>query len=367
MHRTSHLALLTSVPQGGIPGSVDAVVVPTHRLASSLAFSVALAKDLGCPILALCSGESRAGLVAAQFGSALGTAVTVSSTPNHPLLGLQTQRPRSFLAQPYVDTGNKRNVALLVARMLRWRRVLFLDDDISGLEAAQVSAAASVVAPGGIRAVGWRYVDFPDNSVACHALRGSGQRQDVFIGAGALLVDVSGEVPFFPSVYNEDWLFWHDYAVRRGIADAGIVRQLSFNPFADEHRARQEEFGDVLAEGLYALIHDRRSVLVGCLPQYWDGVIADRKAMLHGVEERLSNRSRYHRRTWDGYEIAQVLASVRASRESLELFTAQDLAEFVGAWRYDLYCWNARLHILPLFSRITDALDWLGITDVHLA
>lgn len=365
MHRSSHVELLVPVPRGRIPSTISAIVVPTNRPASSLAFAIKLATDLRCPILVLCSGESRASLVAAEFGSAMGAVVTVSSTPKHPLLELRTQRPHTFLAQPYIDTGNKRNVALLAARMLGWRRVLFLDDDISGLEAEEVSEVAAVVAPRGMRAVGWRYLDFPDNSVVCHALRSSGPVQDVFIGAGALLVDVTGDVPFFPSVYNEDWLFWHDFAVRRGIGDAGTVLQVAFNPFADARRARQEEFGDVLAEGLFTLIHEGRSVLVGCLPEYWDAVISARRTMLDGIEQRLADRSRSHRLTWDGYEVARVLTSIRAARETHHSFTTRDLAEFVGSWRYDLYCWNARLHNLPRFSRIRDALNWLGLTDVH--
>jgi hypothetical protein len=371
MHRTSHVELLTPLPRKRKPeptprpGSVDAIVVPTNRLASSLAFAIELAAGLECPILVLCSGESRAARVATQFGAARGVAVTVSSTPSHPLLSLPTQHPSTFLARPYVDTGNKRNVALLVARMLRWRRVLFLDDDIFGLPAEEVNDVAAVISPLGLRVIGWRSLEFPDNSVACHALRSSGHDQDVFIGAGALLVDVTGGLPFFPSVYNEEWLFWHDFVARQGVGQAGTVKQRKFNPYADEHRARQEEFGDVLAEGLYALIHERRSVLVACLPGYWDGVVADRQEMLDGVEQRLSERSRTQDLTWDGYGIAQVLTSVRASRETVDSFTALDLAEFVGAWRYDLFCWNARLPGLPRLNRIADALDWLGLSDIH--
>jgi hypothetical protein len=62
-----------------------------------------------------------------------------------------------------------------------------------------------------------------------------------------------------------------------------------------------------------------------------------------------------------------VLCSVAASRAALELVTADDLAEFVAAWRYDQFHWNARLHMLPNYEKLTEALTWLGIADVHVA
>ena len=274
--RTSHRSLLPRVWGRSGSGVVDAVVVPTNRPISSLAFAVELARELGCPILVLCSGESRAAAMQARFAPINGAAVTVSSTPRHPMLSLRTQRLLSSAAGPYLDTSNKRNVALLVGRMLGWQRVLFLDDDIHGLTAQQVRRAASVVHRDGVRMVGWRPVNYPDNSVACHALRSSGRRQDVFIGAGALLVELTGDLPHFPPIYNEDWLFWHDQVVGRRIKRLGRVKQTRYDPYADPQRARREEFGDVLAEGLYELVHRRRSVLVGCLPAYWDDVIRRR-------------------------------------------------------------------------------------------
>jgi hypothetical protein len=367
-HRTSHRALLTHVPRDHLPGQVDAVVVPTIRPISYLIEAVDLARALRCPILLLCSGESKAAAVAeVLFTAAAGAAVTISSTPRHPLLELRTQRLLSSSAEPYLDTGNKRNVALLLGRLMGWHRMLFLDDDIRELSESAVRGAATAVAPQGMQVVGWRSLNFPDNSVACHALRSSGLRQDVFIGAGALLVELDGWLPFFPPVYNEDWLFWHDFAVRRELGLAGKVKQLGFDPFDDPQRAHREEFGDVLAEGLYALMHRRRSVLVGCLPSYWPDVIHERRKMLAGTERRLWSLREGGTHTRNGHEITRVLRSVAASQAALSIVTPQDLAEFTSLWRFDLYCWNARLHHLPRFSRIMDALSWLGITDVHLA
>lgn len=369
MHHTSHTRLLE--PCAALPAAerVDAIVVPTARPARYLGSAVRLAAELDCPILLLCSGESRAPAAAGMLAraGARGAAAQLGAALVRPLFDLPTLRPSSWLAEPYVDTANKRNVAMLAARMLSWAGVLLMDDDISGLAPGETRSVAAAMAASPLRAVGWRVVGFPDNSVACHALRSSGVEQDVFIGAGALLVDVTDDVPFFPAVYNEDWLFWHDFVLQRRLGVASHrPEQLLLNPFADPARAAREEFGDVLAEGLYSLIHDGRSVLVGCLPGYWHGVLDDRRAMLTDTEDRLWKLRATRTHTHDGYEIPQVVTAVEASLSALATITADDLAAYTSQWRFDLFRWRARLHQVPRFDRVQEALGWLGVTDVHV-
>lgn len=348
-------------PSGRLPGSVDAVVVPTSRPVTFLEPAIELARGLNCPILVLCSLDSKAATVGSLLTDVTGFAVTVASIPRSPILDLHTHGFAAPQFEPYLDTGNKRNVALLLGRLLGWERLLFLDDDIRDLKPDDVRSAASNVGPGGLQLAGWSYQRFPDNSVVCHGFRSSGYQQDVFIGAGALLVGLSGWLPFFPPVYNEDWMFFHDFVNRRQVGLAGDVRQLPIDPF-DPARARREEFGDVLAEGLFNLIHEKRSVSVAQFPGYWNSVLLERHRLLKGILDRLGHLACHSR---DARQHEKELLALEASEEELAKITAQSLAEFVGAWRYDMYRWNARLHGLPRFTRIIDALGWLRITDVH--
>lgn len=368
-HRNSHLSLLEPGPEGRLPLGVDAVVVATSRPAEFLSTAISLTGALNCPILVLCSHRSKATEVFGLLGGLPGAVVTVSSTPQDLRLRMRTQVIDSALFRasgdiaPYLDAGNKRNVALLLGRLLGWRRVLFLDDDIGGLAPAEVGNAAAAIAPGGLRMAGWRYPEFPDNSVVCHALRSSGLPQEVFIGAGALLVDLRGRLPFFPPVYNEDWLFWYDDLATRKVGLAGEVTQREYDPF-DVQRALREEFGDVLAEGLMDLVHAGRPVLAAAFADYWEPVLAGRFQLLDGIIRRLEHLAVHTR---DARQHEKELLAVEASRAALEGIDARALADFVGAWRYDLYRWNALLRQLPRLSRVRDALGWLGITDVHVA
>jgi hypothetical protein len=361
---SSHTRLLVACQPGRRRRRIDAVLVPTVRPVELLTFAIGLARDLGCPVLLLCSSASQGRAATAVLDDVTGASVVVPALVDHPMLELPSLRPCTWRSQPYVDTANKRNISLLVARALGWRRVLFLDDDITGLTAQEVTRTAALMRGGRLPVIGWRYPRFPDNSVACHARRSSGEAQDVFLGAGALLVDVADDVPFFPAVYNDDWLFWHDVTVAGQLGWAGDVQQRPFNPFEDVNRAHRQEFGDVLAEGLFSLIHAGQPVLAACSPVYWGRVIQERRDMLSDTEERLSKLPGTH--TPDGYEIHQVMKAVTECRQALGMFGEDDLARYTSQWRFDLSRWRARLHEVPRYDRVADALGWLGIADVHV-
>ena len=99
---------------------------------------------------------------------------------------------------------------------------------------------------------------FPDNSVFCHARRLAKLPQDVFVTGAVLGVNCTDlPLPFFPDIYNEDWFFFAEAAARHRLPRSGEARQAEYDPFDDPARAHHEEFGDLLAEGLYSLIEDR--------------------------------------------------------------------------------------------------------------
>ncbi len=128
---------------------------------------------------------------------------------------------------------------------------------------------------------------FPDNSVVCHANRLIYRNQDNFVTGAALGVNCA-EVPldFFPDVYNEDWLFFAAHAARGQIVCVGAARQQPYKPFADPKRAVTEEFGDLIAEGLYELFNHGQS-LDAATKAYWDEFISARKKLIERLADDL--------------------------------------------------------------------------------
>ena len=104
----------------------------------------------------------------------------------------------------------KRNIGLVLAKMLGWRRIFFLDDDIRDITYPDLQRTVDML--GSFSAAGMWVTEFPDNSIVCHANRVTGGSQDVFVSGAALAVDCESDIGFFPDIYNEDWLFFFDAA-----------------------------------------------------------------------------------------------------------------------------------------------------------
>src|SRR5262245_53844889 len=200
-HHSSHIGLLNRnvVAPSGTDG-VDAVIVPTARTSAYLRDALNLARQLDCPLLALCSRwstadqayrEARAAgahLVATDFDAAVRLPPFATSTlVDGGRFGRTT------------DTSLKRNIGIAVALMVGWRRVVFVDDDITDIQPHHIGAAVRLLDDYDMVAL--ENKGFPDNSVVCHALRAVQEYQDSFVGGGAMAVKTDESSSFFPNIY----------------------------------------------------------------------------------------------------------------------------------------------------------------------
>lgn len=362
-HMESHAALLhqTSATldpdeaKGEPSRCLDAIVVPTIR-PWSIAPAIALASEIGCALVVLCTTAEQAGQARQQCqvvnGDLLVTHVTPSVEDEH-LDFLTSEHPENDIEPScHADIARKRNVGLLLARLSGWRAVMFLDDDIRGMTAAAITEAASLTAR--FQAAGFCVDPYPDNSVVCHAHRLAGGAQDVFPGGSALVIDVASAVTLFPPIYNEDWLFLFDAAQRRSVAVAGTLSQLEYQPFAHPRRAASEEFGDVIAEGLYRLLHEGGSV-TDATHAYWRSTLQRRFALIDHIAERLL----LGQPAAPGTECA--LMSLAAARKRLASITELACVSFVRAWRADVAAWQDKLAHLAAVGDLTTAAKHLDL------
>lgn len=349
-HYTSHRSVLKPAPAAAGAGSLDAIVMPAARPADHLLHGMELAALLGCEFVALCSGQARLSEAAGLAREVPGLSCTLVDLQDgwmSDLLDFRTSRFEAATRRRHSDLSTKRNIGLLLARMVGWQRILFLDDDIR-LDADLVRGAAGTLRPG--RATGMRALDFPDNSVVSHALREVGVDQDVFVSGSALLVDTTRVDSFFPDVYNEDWFFLFD-AVRLGyVSSFGEVSQEKYDPFADPGRAVREEFGDVLAEGLMSLLHYAGGTQRALTEKYWDTVLEQRRAMLRSIAELLEKS-----------EKSPAVSAVQAAGDETDRFTGALLARYVRQWQRDVRLWRGRIEALRPAPSLPAALDRLRL------
>jgi len=339
-HSGSHRDLVSIVePSHAFSSKIDAIIVPSARPSNCLTEAARLARDLKCHLVVLCSrAANRDEALSFISGVAPGISVIAIDMPPaevHPAVDFATSRQLVDTALHRVgDTSLKRNLGLLLARTAGWRRILFLDDDIQIDDAADIRRAGNLL--DSHAAVGLAIGGFPDNSVVCHAHREAGGEQDTFIGGGALVVNVAATTSFFPNVYNEDWFFLLDAGGLRPITITGIARQQQYDPFADPERARSEEFGDVLAEGLMALLDVGRPIS-DADADYWVSYIDTRRRLIAAARPSPS------RPDADLERDERICASLDAALASLSSITPELCVDYLRAWHSDLEGWQAML------------------------
>jgi hypothetical protein len=331
-HHGSHRQLL-SERQVVVPVDVDAIIVPTARNVAMLEPAIELAAKLKATLVALCSKWSSADEVAAlvkRRGVKL-IAINVSELPVGVVPSFETDRvlAKTKFAR-WTDTSLKRNLGLLLARLIGWERIVFLDDDITIPEPMDLRDAAALTDR--YAGVGLAIAGMPDNSVVCHAFREAGGEQDMFIGGGALAVGTKLMTSFFPNIYNEDWFFLLDDDGLRPTTVTGKAVQKKYDPFR-EHRARMEELGDSLAEGLFWLLDNGQS-LRDATAEHWRGFLRDRAEFITDVirmAERMGG---------DPAQRQRILQSLKAARGRCQYIKPELCVEYLDAWRGDRIIWR---------------------------
>jgi hypothetical protein len=345
-------------PTAGRPprAALDAIVVPASRPTANLAHAVELARAADSQLVVMCSLEAHAAEVAEYLAGRLFTKAVLVDVPpgyRHKLIDFDSAHALlpDGCANPNGDLSAKRNLGLVLARMTGWERIFFLDDDIRDLDHRDLRTTVSMLDR--YRSVGMRVEQFPDNSVVCHARRETGDNQDVFVTGSVLAVNSAAPFSFFPDLYNEDWLFFYDDARAGRLGSSGYqATQLPYDPFENPQRARQQEFGDILAEGLYALLHK------GAGPEhatsgYWSKFIAARWALLVDLKKRAEATGH-----------AEMLGALESAATSLLYIEPQLCEEYVRTWRSDLARWHKALPGLRKVGSVDTALGRLGLERI---
>jgi hypothetical protein len=351
-HIESHAALLQHPAEADMsPRALDAIIVPTIR-PQSLHTAAVLASDIGCSLVVLCSTSEQAGqALAGSLADDMYVTWVPQSVDDNWLSFLTAVHPENEIERScHADIARKRNIGLMLARIAGWRTIMYLDDDIRDLTPSAVSQAAALTSH--FRAAGFEIGHYPDNSAVCHAYRLIGGNQGTFPGGSALVVDVPRCDTLFPSIYNEDWLFLFDAVQHRSVTIAGPGSQLEYQPFAHSRRAASEEFGDVIAEGLYRLLHQGADVTEATY-SYWQGVLERRFQLIDYVAAQLLMQN--------GPVVGGALMSLAAARKRLAAISPLACASFIHAWQTDISTWRHTLLGLPLLGDLDDAAKFIGL------
>lgn len=341
-HHGSHRRLLWSADDSAPQARVDAIIVPTVRPVVYLKEAAAAARSLDCPLVTLHSRKrTGAHLATAYLGQSVDLIAIDMPEPEHARLpGLQTSRLLSrTLFERRTDVSAKRNLGLVLSHMLGWEYVVFLDDDIRVPNPSDLSKAVGLLDTH--TAVGLGIGGFPDNSAVCHAYRNVGGWQETFIGGGALAVEVSRNRSFFPNVYNEDWFYLLDAGKGlQPVATVGEVLQYPYDPYRPD-RARTQEFGDVLAEGIFWLLDQGKFVSDGN-SAHWRDFLAKRQRFIEQVLAMVERSA-----TIGSVERARMGEALKAALGRLACITPELCVAYLQAWISDQDRWQRYIQSVP--------------------
>jgi hypothetical protein len=336
---------------------IDGIVVPAARAPENLRPALHLAAALESPVVVMCSQAAHGERVTEEVRAVPGVScviVDLAAGPGTGIPSFTTSGYHRAQVGAYGDLSRKRNLGLLIARLVGWNRILFLDDDISGLHPRQIETAAAGLDHHAV--VGMPARDYPDNSVVCHASRTAGAEQDVFVSGSALAIRAQAVESFFPEVYNEDWLFLAPYLDRREVAAVGSVIQQPYDPFEFPYRAAAQEFGDVLGEGLIGYLH---TAPLRPAPgrDYWAAFLDARAAFLADTYEACAAAAPR------AEAVGRTLRAVRIAELTLAQITPDEMVAYVEAWIDDLATWQRVVEDLPDPDDLDAALRHLNLTS----
>jgi hypothetical protein len=120
-----------------------------------------------------------------------------------------------------------------------------------------------------------------------------------------------------------------------------------------------QEFGDVMAEGLYSLLHYQIAA-EGATSDYWKLFLDSRMSFLKAVLARTENVA-------DPYLRRRIASSVEAAMECSQEIRPSLCEQYILSWRQDLGAWEQMLKDLPRSPTVKTALHELDLkpSDQH--
>ncbi|MBK7481882.1 MAG: hypothetical protein IPO56_17050 [Flavobacteriales bacterium] len=314
------------------PSTLSAIYVPTTGRPRHVNSLLNYLRDVDVPIYLLVSKETdvpeselRANISVlrlrefdAQFTQTMGE--------------MKTQKSKTFgVPLDQWDLPQKRNYALWHSAGHGYKRILLLDDDIRGLGKSEIQKASAALCNAQVS--GFFVDQFPDTSVIGHIELALGEPVSTFMSGSCLFLDVTRCTGFFPTIYNEDWIFMAPSIELGQACSLGQVSQEEYDPFISSDVASFQEPGEILGDGLFSLIA-AGAYTERHRTEVWDDLLAIRYDWLIWLSGKVTDQR--HR------------LAIAASLDRFRTIGSSDCVAYIHAWEYDRETW-----VSALFSRNT--------------
>jgi hypothetical protein len=179
------------------------------------------------------------------------------------------------------NLGYVRNYAIILAKILGFERVLFIDDDIIIKDHNIIQDMMRLL--NDMDFVGAKIIGMPDYSVVNHIERELGMKPYEFLSGGFLAFNQSSVSEYFLNYYNEDWIWLFLHKPKAKFIKYGEGHQLPFDPFENAvEKALRQEFGVILVRGVKEAVESENYALL-LNKHFWSRIIEGRSAFIKDI------------------------------------------------------------------------------------
>lgn len=346
-------------------------VLSTHRGWADIRNAVYELGQISVRQLVLCSPsevESLVDSVRVNEAPRL-TIASVNPADRPDLLQLPFDDHPLVRPQAHGDGARKLATAFLVPWMMELRDAVHTDDDVYHRLAEFMRGRALLER---FPIVGWRAVEAEDHSAVHAAMIGVGLSSGWLVGAARLAFRADTEQPIgpTPSVYNLDYFSYLRQLSKKLVALGGNIIQQPFSPL--NGRVADQEFGDVLAEGTLAWLHDRRErrhtkELHELGPGYWARIIEQRERRIRLALAKLSNGESEHQPLYMrsiGATPESLRLTLLAALEALQKISAEACHQGIVLLHESERLWRERTSRFPRATSLAQAAELLSL-ELH--
>ena len=149
------------------------------------------------------------------------------------------------------DLPHKRNFAVCYSKQKSYKKILLLDDDIRFHTFKDSAYKLYVALEQSWLASAYSTVQY-DTSLVSEIAMKFGINRPAFLSGNCVAINLTKFTPYFPNIYNEDWLSFLPALFKHKALLVGPVVQLKRQCNNRLHIARFQEFGEVIADELYS-------------------------------------------------------------------------------------------------------------------
>ena len=173
------------------------------------------------------------------------------------------------------NLGYARNYAIVLARSLQLKKVLFMDDDIIVESKTLIPKIFNLLDKYDF--LGAKVTGMIDDSVVGYIVRELKYPSEEYFSGGFIAFNPYNVTEYFINRYNEDWIWMYLHHFKYSFHLYGSVRQLPFDNFKNAiNKAKKQEVGEILVDGIKECF-TRRNIIQLRKTQFWKRVLLEKQ------------------------------------------------------------------------------------------